>query len=289
MISETEFRKTIVEMLCSAETTLPKDVIKTLKRCRRRERDEIALLQFDCMFRNLELAQKLGVPICQDTGIPIFFVRLGSEVGLGFDLERTLKSAVKQATREVPLRPNVVDPLTRANPGTNVGSGQPAVHLELVPGRKLEVDILLKGAGTENLSRSYMLRPIDGVAAIERAILLTIAGAGGRPCPPTLVGVGIGGSAEVACLLAKKALLRPLGSRNPDKKLAKLEIRLTQRANELGIGPMGLGGRATVLGIHVAKAACHTASLPVAVNFQCWVARRASIKLIGNRLCMEVP
>ena len=288
MISETDFRRTIVEMLRSAETTLPSDVVKALKRCKRRERNRIAIVQFDCMLKNLELARKLEVPICQDTGIPTFFVELGSDLKLKFDLVQALKAAVKQATREVPLRPNVVDPLSRVNTGTSVGEEQPIIHMDVVRGKGLQIDLLLKGAGTENWSRLYMLKPTDGEAAIERAVLLTIAEAGGRPCPPTLVGVGVGGSADVACLLAKKTLLRSLGSRNPNRKLAGLELKLTNRANELGVGPMGLGGKATVLGVHVAKAACHTASLPVAVNFQCWAARRASARLVGSRLRVEV-
>jgi fumarate hydratase subunit alpha len=288
MLSESEFRDTVVEMLRRAATTLPKDVIKALKRCKRRERERVAILQFECMLKNLELAKKLGTPICQDTGIPIFFIELGAGLKLDFDPLAALEKAVKKATLSVPLRANVVDPLSRVNTSTNVGEGQPVVHLELVRGKKLQIDLLLKGAGAENWSRLYMLKPSDG-EAIERAVLLTIGEAGGQPCPPTIVGVGVGGSAEVVCLLAKKALLMPLGKPNKDRKLAKLELHLTQAANELGVGPMGLGGKTTVLGVHVAKAACHTASLPVAVNFQCWAARRASAKLVGNRMRIEVP
>lgn len=288
MISEADFSKTIVEMLRLAATTLPKDIVDGLKRCRRRERDKIALVQFDCMFRNLELARKLGVPICQDTGIPIFFVKIGSDLKLKFDLMRELKIAVKEATRAVPLRPNVADPLTRATSGMNVGEGQPVVHFDFVRGSELQIDLMLKGAGAANWSRLYMLKPSDG-ESIERAVLLTIAGAGGQPCPPTLVGVGVGGSSVTSCLLAERALLRPLNKRNPNKELSKLEAKLTHRANELGIGAMGLGGNTTVLGVHVLKSACHVATLPVAVSFQCWAARRASAKLHGDQLQVKVP
>lgn len=267
---------------------MPKDVVKALKRCKRRERKRVAILQFECMLKNLELAKKLDVPICQDTGIPIFFMKLGVDLKLDFDPLVALKKAVKKATLSVPLRTNVIDPLSRVNTGTNVGEGQPVVHLDLVRGKKLQIDLLLKGAGAENWSRLYMLKPTDG-ETIERAVLLTIGEAGGQPCPPTIVGVGVGGSAEMACLLAKKALLRPLGKPNKNRELARLELRLTQAANGLDVGPMGLGGNTTVLGVHVAKAACHTASLPVAINFQCWAARRASAKLVGNRMQIEVP
>lgn len=267
---------------------MPKDVVEALKRCKRREREQVAILQFECMLKNLELAKKLGAPICQDTGVPIFFMELGTGLKLDFDPIAALRRAVKEATLSIPLRANVVDPLSRVNTGTNVGEGLPAAHIELVRGKRLRIALLLKGAGAENWSRLYMLRPSDG-EAIERAVLLTLGEAGGQPCPPTIVGVGVGGSAEVACLLAKKALLRPLDKPNKDRRLAGLEARLTRAANELGIGPMGLGGKTTVLGVHVEKAACHTASLPVAINLQCWAARRASAKLVGDRMRVEVP
>jgi len=288
MLSETEFRGTIVEMLRRAATTLPKDVIEALERSRRRERDKVAILQFECMLKNLELARKLSAPICQDTGIPIFFIKLGNDLKLDFDLIAGLRKAVRGATRSIPLRANLVDPLSRVNTKTNLGGGMPAVHIELVRGKRLEIDLLVKGAGAENWSRLYMLRPSEG-ELIERAVLLTIGEAGGQPCPPTIVGVGIGGSAEVACLLAKKALLRPLDEPNKDRQLARLEHRFTRAANELGVGPMGLGGKTTVLSVHIEKASCHTASLPVAINLQCWAARRASAKLVGDRMRVEVP
>jgi fumarate hydratase subunit alpha len=288
MLSETAFRGTIVEMLRRAATTLPKDVIEALERSRRRERDKVAILQFECMLKNLELARKLSAPICQDTGIPIFFMKLGTDLKLDFDLIAGLRKAVRGATLSIPLRANLVDPLSRVNTKTNVGDDMPAVHIELMRGKRLEIDLLLKGAGAENWSRLYMLRPSEG-ELIERAVLLTIGEAGGQPCPPTIVGVGIGGSSEVACLLAKKALLRPLEEPNKDRQLARLEHRFTRAANDLGIGPMGLGGKTTVLGVHIEKASCHTASLPVAINLQCWAARRASAKLVGNRMRVEVP
>jgi len=289
MLSKLELHNTVVEMLRRAATTQPKDVISALKLSKERETNKIARLQLDCMLRNLELAKKLRAPICQDTGIPIFFVKLGSDLKLNFDLNSVLADAVREATQTIPLRTNIVDPLTRAKTGANVGWGHPIVHLEFARGKSFQIDLLVKGAGAENWSRLFMLNPTADVEAIKRAVLLTITEAGGQPCPPTIVGAGIGGSADLACTLAKKALLRPLNARNPDKKLAGLEKELMAAANELGIGPMGLGGRTTVLGVHVAKAACHTASLPVAISFQCWAARRASARLVGDKLKVEVP
>lgn len=289
MPSKFEFQNTAIGMLNRAATTLPDDVVDALEISKKKEKTKIARLQFDCMLKNLGMAKKLGAPICQDTGTFTFFIELGSELELDFDVRQALSEAIKQATRVIPLRPNLVDPLTRKNTGTNTGEGQPALHLEPMRGKRLRIDLLVKGAGAENCSRLFMLKPAAGEEAIKRAVLLTVGEAGGQPCPPTIVGVGVGGSAEAACLLAKKALLRPLGSKNPDKKLARMERELTDDANGLGIGPMGLGGRTTVLGVHIAKAACHTASLPVAVNLQCWAARRASARLVDGKLRVEVP
>jgi fumarate hydratase subunit alpha len=289
MLTKSKLQKTAVEMLSRAATTLPKDVVRALKLCKANETHKIARLQFDTMLRNLELAKKLRAPICQDTGIAIFFVKLGFELDLNFDLCQALADATREATRKVPLRANIVDPLSRTNTGTNVGEGQPIVHLELVRGKELQLDLIIKGAGAENCSRLFMLKPTAGEEAIRRAVLLTIEEAAGQPCPPTIVGVGVGGSADIACLLAKRALLRPLDRKNPDKKLARMELELKNAANELGVGPMGLGGRTTVLGVHVMKSACHTASLPLAIDFQCWAARRASARLVGDELRVEAP
>ena len=199
-----------------------------------------------------------------------------------FDIERAIAEGVTKATREIPLRVNVVDPISRKPMETNTGKAQPAVHMELVGGEELQVELLVKGAGTENCGRLFMMRPVEGLPAIERAVIKVLSESGGRPCPPDIVGVGIGGSMETAPLLAKRALLRPLNKRNPDPELAKLERKLERAANGLDVGPMGLGGKTTVLRFLVEKAACHTASLPVAVALQCWPARRARARLSGG-------
>lgn len=285
MLSEAEFRKTIVEMLKRAVTTLPSDVVDAIERSEKLERNEIAAAQFSCMLKNLKLARKLGRPICQDTGIPVFFIELGSDLDLNFNVHRALSRALEEAMLTVPLRRNLVDPLTRVESL----DGQPTVHLNLIEGSGLRIDLLIKGAGGENWSKLYMLKPTGGPNAIKRAVLFTLAEAGGQPCPPTIVGVGIGGSADMACVLAKKALLRSLNVENADPELAELEAQITEAANGLGIGPMGLGGSTTVLGVHIQRAACHIASLPVAIDLQCWVARRATAKLVDGGLEVEVP
>lgn len=289
MVTEAGFRDVVVEMLRRAETMLPKDVVTTLTRASRREKSGIAKLQFEQMLKNLELAKKFKAPICQDTGTFTFFVKLGRNLKLLFDLEKTLGEAVTSATREIPLRANVVDPLTREPNKSNTGRAQPAIHIEISKGEELQVDLLVKGAGTENCGRLFMVRPVEGVSAVEKAVLTVLTEAGGKPCPPNIVGVGVGGSMETAPLLAKQALLRLLDRPNPDPELAKLERRIENAANGLGIGPMGLGGRTTVLKVLVEKAACHTASLPIAVALQCWPARRARAKTIGDKFQVIEP
>ncbi|KUO39740.1 MAG: hypothetical protein APZ16_03805 [Candidatus Hadarchaeum yellowstonense] len=289
MITETHFRDTVVEMLRRAETSLPRDVLAALKRAWKRERDPLARFHYKMMFKNLELAEKLKVPLCQDTGIFTFFIKLGRELRLTFDITKALEEAVKTTTRLVPLRENTVDPITRKPLPGNTGRGQPAIHIELAPGRGLQLDLLVKGAGTENYGRLFMMRPTGGPEAIEQAVLKTLEEAGGKSCPPNIVGVGVGGSMETAPLLAKKALLRPLHRANPDAELAKLERRIESAANGLGTGPMGLGGKTTLLKVLIERAACHTASLPVAVALQCWPARRAKAITIDGKLRVVEP
>jgi fumarate hydratase subunit alpha len=287
MLTEAEFSNAIVEMIRRAETRLPKDVVQLLEKSAREARNPVVKLQLKTMLENLKLAEKSGVPICQDTGTLFFFVKLGQKTKLGFDLKKAINSAVERATREVPLRANLVDPLTRKP--TKACPRQPAMHIELVGGEKLELDLLVKGGGSENWSRLFMFKPAEGSAAICRAALVTLTEAGGRPCPPVIVGLGVGGSAETAPILARLALLRRLDRPNPDPALAKLERQIEAAANGLEIGPMGLGGRPTVLRVLIEKATCHTASLPVAVAIQCWVARRAKARLAGGKMEVIEP
>jgi fumarate hydratase subunit alpha len=289
MLGEAEFRDVVFEMILRAETTIPRDAMLALRQALKRERGVIPRLQLRMMLKNLELARKSAAPICQDTGTFTFFVRLGRNLRLTFDLQKAISEAVTRATSEVPLRVNLVDPLTRERIESNTGRAQPAVHMELVEGEDLRVDLLIKGGGTENCGRLFMMSPIAGLPEIKQNVIGVLKEAGGKPCPPTIVGVGIGGSTETAPLLAKMALLRPINRKNADRGLARLEREIELTANGLGIGPMGLGGRTTVLRALVEKAPCHTASLPVAVALQCWPARRARAKMVGNRLEVVEP
>jgi len=214
--------------------------------------------------------------MCQDTGIMIFFAELGTEFQPGFDLETAIREAVVLATSEIPLRPNAVDPLTRKNSGNNTGVGIPDIHWKLVPGKKLKITAAPKGAGSENMSSLRMFNPTEA-GSIRNFVLETVVNAGGMPCPPLMIGVGIGGSFDAAARLAKEALLVPL-----DTPMNSFEEEILEAVNALGIGCMGLGGSTTALAVHVKIAYCHTASLPVAINIQCWANRHASVVFGGE-------
>ncbi len=265
----------MVRLMRTATTTLPVDVLAALERALAEETEEIAKAQLRTILENIRLAEEGRVPMCQDTGVPIFYVSGLWDEGL----EAGIRQGVARATREVPLRPNVVHPLTRHNTGDNLGDGMPVVHFSPPKGDFIEIVHMPKGAGSENMSALRMLNPSEGANGIKRAVLEVITKAGGRPCPPTIVGLGVGGTTEEAAYLAKRAVLRPVGRRSLDPEAARLEEDLELMLNRSGVGPMGLGGRTTVLGVSVELAHCHTASLPVAINLQCWAARRCSARI----------
>lgn len=281
MITKEKITETVSELLKRAVTDLPEDVVSALEKARRKEGFENAKTQLATILENIECARKNGSPICQDTGIPVVYTGVGSraEVDIGI-IEEAIMEGVKNATRSIPLRSNAVHPLTRKNSGDNTGLGVPVIEIEFLKGVDyLEITVLPKGAGSENMSRLCMLKPSEGVKGIKRFVLESVASAGGNPCPPVIVGVGIGGTADKATKLSKKALLRRISSRHADKDLSLLEEDLLESVNNLGIGPMGLGGDTTALAVHAEYAFCHTASLPVAVNLQCWANRRASARI----------
>lgn len=256
-----------VAALKEAETGLPADVVEALQRAREKETNPVALRELDNILANITLAADRNVPLCQDTGVIICYVTLPPTVAFTQGLIEAIREGVKTATIEVPLRPNIVDPLTRKNTGTNTGVGIPVIHV--VPGDRFTITVLPKGAGSENVSRSAMLLPSDR-KGIRNFVVDTVLRAEGKPCPPVILGVGIGSTFDGVSTLAKEALLLPIGEMN------QLEQELCNAVNHLGIGPMGLGGETTALAVKVRIADCHTASLPVAVNIQCWAARRAT-------------
>ncbi len=275
MLSEQLLEEVTVNLMTMAVTSLPDDVISALERAEKNEDNPVAQTQLEAILRDVKIAQQKGLPLCQDTGVPLFFV----SGGVKQPLEAMLRRGVERATEQIPLRPNVVHPLTRENGGNNLGENMPHVHYSPTEDDFIEITALPKGAGSENMSTLEMLNPADGTEGVKELVLNAMVSAGGKACPPNIIGVGIGGSADVATLLAKEAIMVPLDVKNPEPRLEQLEEELECALNGLGIGPMGMGGRTTVLGVKVKTAHCHTASLPVAVNFQCWAARRASARI----------
>jgi fumarate hydratase subunit alpha len=254
----------------SAVIRLPPDVLAVIKRAAALETDEVAKGEFANILANIETAERLGVPMCQDTGVPVIYLTIPTEVPLTQEIYDAVAEGIRQATEAIPLRPNVVDPLTRHNSNDNTGAGMPAIHVR--PGDRLTVTVLPKGAGAENVSRIVMLLPSQK-EKIPDVVTETMLIAGGRPCPPVILGVGIGGTFDLAAALAKEALLEPVDA------MTAFEQQLCDAVNRLGIGPMGLGGRTTALAVKIKTAACHTASLPVAVNVQCWANRHATVEV----------
>lgn len=271
-----------VELLRLAATKLPRDVKEALQKAHREEKSEIGKIQLEAILKNIELAEKAGTPMCQDTGTINFYVKAGAYAKNLNKIEGSLRNATKRATREVPLRPNAVDPFTQKNTGDNLGRYIPYVHWEIVPGDSIEITALPKGGGSENVCTLGVLTPGEGVNGLKKFVIDAIVKAGAKPCPPTIVGVGVGGGADIAMKLAKAALLRPVGQPNLDPNIARIERELHEAANMTGIGPMGLGGRSTVLSINIEWAHRHPSSYPVAVAFQCWAARRASARIYSD-------
>lgn len=262
-----------VDLLRRAVIDLPPDVEAALALAIEWEESEVACAQLQVILENIKVARKTSTPMCQDTGIPIFFVELGRNAQLDFDIEEAIREGVRRATQEVPLRPNAVHPFTRSNSGDNTGPGIPDITIELTDGDEITITAAPKGAGSENMSALWMFMPAE-LPTIKQRIVERVKDAGGMPCPPTIIGIGIGGSFDKSARLAKKALLRPL-----DEEPTELEREILDAINSLGIGPMGLGGKTTALAVKVETAYCHTASLPVAMNVQCWAARRATTTL----------
>lgn len=278
-----QIKQAALETIRRAVIYLPPDVKEALRRAYGVEDNEMARLHLSNMLRNVELAESLGRPLCEDTGIVHYYVRVGATFpGLGA-LKEALLEAVKEATLMGLLRPNAVDPIRGFNTGDNVGKYVPQIHVELVEGDALEVTVVPRGGGADYVSYLEVIPPGEGLKAIKRAVVDAALRAGPLPCPPVVVGVGIGGTPDLAIHLAKRAAcLRRLGTPNPDPELAALEAGLLEAVNELGVGPMGVGGRVTALAVHTEWAHRHPAALPVGVAFQCWALRRATLRMDAN-------
>jgi len=265
-----------------AVTSLPQDVKDAIKQAYEKESNPVAKKILSSIIDNFTLSERDGIPMCQDTGTITWFVKVGKDFPLIRELESILQEATRKATKAVPIRPNAVDPFTGKNSGDNTGRFIPWINWEIVEGEDVEITVLPKGGGSEYTSQLRMVSPGLGMKGIKEAVLKTIFEAGGKPCPPIIVGIGIGGGADIAMKLGKMALLRPLTVRHENPKVAQLEEELFNELNSLGIGPMGLGGDTTVLGVNIEYAHRHPATLPVGIVTQCWAARRATFKLTPN-------
>jgi fumarate hydratase subunit alpha/L(+)-tartrate dehydratase alpha subunit len=266
------------ELYIRALKVLPPDVKEGFARLTRTETDATAQRVLGTMVRNIKVAEDTDNLLCQDTGIPIYNVTIGRGVEVdGAELERAIRRGCERATREYPLRSSVVHPITRKNAHTSCGPGVPPVHIRFNDDdAKLTIEMIPKGSGSENNSWLRMAIPAEGVNAIKTFVVDCVIDAGGKTCPPTIVGVGIGGTSDLCVALAKQAATRPLGTHCDDPEGAKLESALTEAVNTLGVGPQGLGGDSTAFAVHVELAATHITMNPVAVNMQCHSARRAS-------------
>jgi fumarate hydratase subunit alpha len=266
-------------ILKQAVIYLPEDVKQALKKAYAEETSETGKTQLKAILDNIELAEKYQAPVCQDTGTIIFYVKAGTKAKDLDKIESALINATRRATKEVPLRPNSVDPFTQKNSGDNTGRNIPFLHWEIAPGDGIELTVMTKGGGSENVCVTGMLVPGEGIKGLKKFVIDAVIKAGAQPCPPNILGIAIGGGVDIAMKLAKKALLKPLNEINQDAEIAKLEKEIFEAANMTGIGPMGLGGKTTVLGVHVDYAFRHPASFPAAVAFNCWAARRATARI----------
>ena len=274
-ISATKITEVVEEEVIAANLVLGQDMVEALHRARDVEESEVGRDILERLIENAQLAQSQAIPICQDTGVVVVFVELGQEaIIVGGDLKEAIEEGVRRGYKKGYLRKSVCHPFTRQNTGDNTPA---IIHIDLVPGSQLRLWVVPKGGGSENMSALYMLPPSASWEGVKEKVVETVVRAGPNPCPPTIVGVGIGGNFEQCALLAKKALLRPVGSANPDPELRDMEQQLLEEINRSGIGPQGLGGRVTSVAVHINMMPCHIASLPLAINIQCHANRHREI------------
>jgi len=274
-IAVTEITKLIKRLCRESCISLNEDIIKVLKRAEEKEESEIGKKVIKQLLENEKIAKNEGIPLCQDTGVTLVYLEIGQDVHfIGGDLKEAIQEGVRQGYKEGYLRKSVCHPLSRENTGDNTPA---IIHFEIVAGDKVKITVMPKGAGSENMSTATVLTPAAGLKGIEQFVCQTIERAAVNTCSPLIVGVGIGGTIDKAAFLAKKALLRPVGERAKDKTLAQLEEKWLEMFNNLGYGPLGLGGRITCLDVHIETHPCHIASLPVGVNVQCHAHRLKTI------------
>ena len=270
-VSVNEIIPVVRDLFIEANFDLGRDVLDAFDRAIQSDESPVAKEVLGELKENARISREERVPLCQDCGLAVLFVELGQDVHItGGDLKQAINEGVRQGYKDGYLRKSACDPFTRANTGDNLPA---VIHYDIVPGEKIKIVVAPKGGGSENMSSVSMLTPAVGIDGVKKHVVKTLEEAGSNPCPPTVVGIGIGGTFERSALLAKKALLREIGTRNPDPKLAKIESDILEAINKLGIGPMGYGGNTTCLDVFLEMEPCHIASLPVAVNVNCHSAR----------------
>lgn len=272
-INVEDITKTVEKLCIESNYYLPQDVKKALEDALDKEESPLAKEILGDILKNGEIARTNNVPICQDTGLAVIFLELGQDVRLvGGDLNEAIDEGVRRGYKNGYLRKSAVnDPfMVRKNTGDNTPA---IIHTKIVPGDKVKLILAPKGGGSENMSALAMLKPSDGINGIKKFVLDTVEKAGSNPCPPIIVGIGIGGTIEKTTLIAKQSLLRTVGEHNSNPEVAKIEVELLEEINKLGIGPQGFGGRTTALAVNIETFPAHIASMPVAINIQCHVAR----------------
>ncbi len=288
MVNENTLQDSLTKLVRKSAIILPDDVVAALKAGALAETEELPKYILEKILENINLAKNYHAPICQDTGVPIFYVRIGKNTDVNLNefiknLDKILSNAVEIATKDTPLRKNVVHPLTRKNTGTNTGLGFPYINYEFFDGDFIEITIHPKGGGTENMSFLKMHTPtLDLEQDIIDFVVETVKSVGGKACPPNIIGIGLGGSSDVVMKLAKKASIRGIGTKNPDPDVAELEKKLFKAVNETGVGPLGFGGKTTALAVNIEFAGVHTSVYPIGINFLCWAARKATMRIYGK-------
>lgn len=271
IIKSSEITEIVRDMCIKANIYLGEDVVESLKENKEKENSELGKNILNILIKNCEIAKEKQMPICQDTGMAVFFVSIGQDVHVeGKNISDAINEGVKQGYEDGFLRKSVVTPIDRKNTQDNTPA---IIHYDIVEGDKITIEFAPKGFGSENMSKMKMLKPSDGIKGIQDFIIDTVKEAGPNPCPPIVVGVGIGGTIEKCAQIAKKSLLRDIGEHNKDENIKNLEIQILKEINNLGIGPQGLGGNTTALAVNIETFPTHIAGLPVVVNINCHAAR----------------
>ena len=278
-IEASKITEAVKKLVMDANYFIGNDVLKAIEEALKKETSQTAKEILDIILENHKIAREEQMPICQDTGVSVFFIEMGQELHIvGGGYEDAINEGVRQGYTDGYLRKSMVgDPIIERK---NTGDNTPAViHTRIVPGDKIYIIAAPKGGGSENMSEVQMMKAADGIEGVKDFVIERVKKSGGNPCPPVIVGVGLGGNFEMSAILSKKALTRNFGQRNPNPEFAEVEVELLKRINKLGIGPMGLGGRTTALEVFIEYMACHIASMPVAVNMNCHAARHKEITL----------